>query len=141
MTVRRMDRKSSTRWMARMAFAAFLLGAGFLAGAVVAISRQWGSPLVTVVVQNHASKPLRAVSLGYGSCGQAGTAFRSGEPLGPGESRMFQFLVCGEGSYTVDAVLDSGQTLTASAYVERGYHAENVVENERIRSQTTLYPR
>ena len=123
-----------------MTVAALLVGVGFVAGVVVATSRQWGSPLVTVVVQNQASASLRAVSLRYGSCGQSGSAFRSGEPLGPGESRTFQFLVCGEGSYTVDAVLESGRTLTAGAYVERGYRSENVVENERIRHRLKAYP-
>lgn len=74
------------------------------------------------------------------SCGQSGSAFRSGELLDPGASRTFQFLVCGEGSYAVDAVLESGRTLTSGAYVERGYRSENIVENERIRPQLKAYP-
>jgi len=129
-----------THRIRRWAFATVVVGAGFVAGAAVATSRQWGSPLVTVVVQNGTSGPIPALRLQYGSCGQAGTAFRSGEALGQGESRTFQFLVCGEGSYRVDAVLASGEVLTSGSYVERGYRAEAHVENERIRSDVKAYP-
>lgn len=110
----------------------------FIAGALTASKRGWGSPLVTVAVHNNTSAPLRAVNLRYGSCASEGTAFRSGKPLAVGESRKFQFLVCGEGEYTVEAVLENGSQLSSSTYVESGYTSNEYIEPNRIRSESSF---
>jgi len=94
-------------------------GAGFVAGAGTAALRGWGSPVVTIDVVNHAGRAATAVAIEYDTCGvKTRTAALA---LQPGQQASFEFLVCGEGGYRVDAVLGDGTRLTgADGYVESG---------------------
>jgi hypothetical protein len=121
-----------------IAFAGFLTCAAFAAGAFTAIMRGWGSPLVFVSVQNNTSADIRFVNLNYSSCGARNTL--TIQKLPPGKAHVFQFPVCGEGGYQVEAVLQDGKTLTSSeSYVERGYSSGELVGPNGIRSELRTY--
>lgn len=104
--------------------------AAFVAGALTAAQRGWGSPLVTVVVHNDSDVPLRAVKLRYGSCGETHAMVH--DDLEPGRPHVFRFPVCGEGGYSLEALRSDGATLTSGGYVERGYRVDEHVSAARI---------
>jgi len=119
-----------------------LLGLGiavvaFVAGAVTAAQRGWGSPLVTVMVHNDSEVSLRAVKLRYGSCGETHAMVH--DELAPGRSHVFRFPVCGEGGYSLEAVRSDGGTLTSGGYVERGHRIDEHVSAVRIRQSVRTF--
>jgi hypothetical protein len=110
----------------------------FIAGAITAAVRGWGSPLVSVSVRNNTSGELQSVSVNYSTCNakNALTHLR----LPPGKAHTFRFPVCGEGGFQVQAVLHDGSTVaSAEDYVESGYSSSAFVETTRIRSETHTY--
>jgi hypothetical protein len=116
-----------------VAFAA----AGFAAGALTAIVRDWGSPIVSVTVQNNTVGDVRLVALNVTSCGT--TSKLSASALAPGQAHTFRFSVCGEGGYELEAILPEGKMLKEEAYVESGYSVNTHIEQSRIRSHTEFY--
>lgn len=111
---------------------------GFIGGAVTAAKRGWGSPLVSVVVENRTTTPVSVVYLHHASCGAIQSL--SMQNLLPGRTHTFRFLVCGEGGYKLDAMLENKMVLSSSAYVESGYKVVELIEPLRIRSQTRAHP-
>jgi hypothetical protein len=121
-----------------IAVVGFLICAAFVAGAITAIMRGWGSPLVSISVQNNTSAEIRFVNLNYSSCGAKNTF--TIQTLPPGKAHVFRFLVCGEGGYQVEAVLQDGRTLKSpEGYVESGYSSSELVEPMGIRSEVRTY--
>ena len=109
----------------------------FVAGAFTAVVRGWGSPLVSVVVQNDATAEVRSVTLSVTSCGS--TSKLAVAALAPSQRHTFRFPVCGEGGYELEAALADGRTLKSQAYVESGYSVSEHVEPSRIRSQARAF--
>lgn len=109
----------------------------FIAGAVTAAQRGWGSPLVTVVVHNDSDVPLRAVKLRYGSCGETHAMVH--DDLAAGRTHAFRFPVCGEGGYSLEAVRPDGSTVTSAGYVERGYRVDEHVSATRSQSSVRIF--
>lgn len=110
----------------------------FAAGAVTAVMREWGSPLVFVTVSNDTASPLSSVTLIYSTCGSKNSL--STQDLPVGKTHTFKFPVCGEGGYGVTAVLQGGSTLLSSGgYVESGYSATERIEQTKIRSDIRMY--
>jgi hypothetical protein len=127
-----------TRRVAAIALVAFLICAAFVGGAITAIVRDWGSPLVSVSVENKTSGEIRFVNLNYSSCGAKNTI--TTQALSPGKVHVFRIFVCGEGGYQVQAVLQDGKTLeSVSGYVESGYSSAEIVEPTGIRSIVKPY--
>ena len=110
----------------------------FVAGIVVAIERQWGTPLATISVENETDSALKAVTLHYSSCG-AETAANIAQ-LSAGEKHVFKFVVCGEGGYRIAAELHNGTLLhSPGAYVEGGFRSREHIEQTRIRSDVEAF--
>lgn len=105
---------------------------GFVGGAVTSAVRGWGSPLVEVVVENETTSVIRLVSLQLSSCGA--TSSLAVQDLAPGRAHTFRFFVCGEGGYTLDAMLENKMVLSSGEYVESGYRVVESVGAFRIRS-------
>ena len=117
---------------------AVLTVSAFIAGAVTAVVREWGSSLVFVTVENETEHPLGSVTVTYSTCGSQ-TAV-SVPQLPAGEKHTFKFSVCGEGGYRTRAELQNGATLLSSGgYVESGYNANEYVEQTRIRSEVRMF--
>jgi len=117
---------------------AVLTVSAFIAGAVTAVVREWGSSLVFVTVENETEHPLGSVTVTYSTCGSQ-TAV-SVPQLPAGEKHTFKFSVCGEGGYRTSAELQNGRTLVSSGgYVESGYNANEYVEQTRIRSEVRMF--
>lgn len=122
----------------KIATAAAIAGTlGFAGGAVTAVVRGWGSPLVEVVVENQSGSMIRLVNLQLSSCG--GTSSLSMQSLAPGRTHTFRFSVCGEGGYTIDALLENKMVLSSDAYVESGYRIVEHIEPDRIRSFSQVH--
>ena len=115
-----------------IAVAGLALSIAFSVGALTAIKRGWGSPLVSVSVENTTPLPIRRITLSYSSCGATNTL--TAQNLEPGRDHFFQFMVCGEGGYKVEAALNDGRVLSSGAYVERGYTTIEKIEPTRIKS-------
>ena len=111
-----------------------LVSAAFARGAVTAVLRGWGSPLVFVMVENKTMAKIRSVSLAVTTCGSTSKLAAFGLALG--QTQTVRFPVCGEGGYELEAVLVDGRTLKSKAYVESGYSVSEHVDQSRIRSQT-----
>ena len=125
--------------LSKITVAATAAGAiGFVGGAVTSAIRGWGSPLVSVVVDNRTTSPVSLVNLHLSGCG--GTSTLSVRDLQPGRTHTFRFLVCGEGGYKLDAMLENKMVLSSEAYVESGSRAVETIEPLRIRSETRAYP-
>ena len=105
---------------------------GFVGGAVTSAMRGWGSPAVEVVVENETTSVIRFVNLQLSSCGA--TSSLSAQDLAPGHAHTFRFFVCGEGGYTLDAMLENKMVLSSGEYVESGYRVVESVGPFRIRS-------
>jgi hypothetical protein len=113
------------------------LGIAFATGAVTAVKRGWGSPLVSVYVENNTKSQVRLVTLTYSSCGA--THVLTTQNLSPGKDHTFKFPICGEGGYKIEAALDEGRILSSGAYVESGYATRETIEPTRIRSEYQIY--
>jgi hypothetical protein len=128
-------RRPSTRFLLVIAAGLVL---GFAAGTVTAVRRGWGSPVVSVVVENRTTELLSLVHLQHAGCG--GTSSLSVRDLAPGGTHTFRFLVCGEGGYKLDALFENRTVLSSGAYVENGYEVREVIEPRRIASTTRALP-
>lgn len=125
--------------LSKIAIAATAAGAlGFVGGAVTSALRGWGSPLVSVVVENRTAAPVSLVNLQLSSCG--GISTLSVRDLQPGRTHAFRFLVCGEAGYKLDAMLENKMVLSSEAYVESGYRVVESIEPLHIRSETHAHP-
>lgn len=111
---------------------------GFVGGAAISAKRGWGSPLVSVVVENRTTTRVSVISLQYSSCGAISSL--SAQGLQPGQTHTFRFVVCGEGGYRLDAVLENKMVLSSAAYVESGYKVVESIEGLRIQSRTQTSP-
>jgi hypothetical protein len=111
---------------------------GFIGGAFTAAKRGWGAPLVSVVVENRTTSNVSLINLHHAGCGEINSL--SVQNLQPGRTHTFRFLVCGEGGYKLDAMLENKMVLSSSAYVESGHKVVEVIEPLRIRSQTQAHP-
>ena len=78
------------------------------------------------------------VNLHQAGCGEINSL--SVQNLQPGRTHTFRFVVCGEGGYKLDAMLENKMVLSSSAYVESGYQVTEFIEPLRIRSQTQAHP-
>lgn len=125
--------------LSKIAVAASAAGAlGFVGGAVTSTMRGWGSPLVSVVVENRTTAPVSLVNLQLSGCG--GTSTLSVRDLQPGRTHTFRFMVCGEAGYKLEAMLENQMVLSSEAYVESGYRVVESIEPLRIRSETHAHP-
>ncbi len=119
-------------------FAFVIACAAFAAGAVTAMMREWGSPLVFVTISNDTASTISSVTLTYSTCGS--TSSLSTRDLPIGKTHTFKFPVCGEGGYGIIAVLQGGKTLLSpGGYVECGYSATEHIEQNTIRSDIRMY--
>ncbi len=123
----------------KLAFVVAIAAAfGFVVGAVTSAMRGWGSPLVSVVVENHTSTAVGLVNLHISSCGA--TSSLSARNIQPGTSHTFRFLVCGEGGYKLDAMLERNMVLSSGAYVESGYKVIESIGPFQIKSKYKNFP-
>lgn len=109
----------------------------FAIGAWTAAQRGWGSPLVEVSVENTGESPVKLITLSYTSCGA--TNVLTAQNISSGKGHTFNFLVCGEGGYTLEATLNDGRVLSSGAYVESGYATREQIEPTRIRTSYRTY--
>jgi hypothetical protein len=127
-----------SRPFANIVVAVTLACGAFIAGAITAVVRGWGSPLVSVSVGNNTSDELRFVTVSYSTCNSKNTLTL--QRLPPGKVHTFRFPVCGEGGFRIEAVLNDGRTVvSAEDYVESGYSSNALVEPTGIRSETRHY--
>jgi hypothetical protein len=117
--------------------------AGLLAIVVVisgwiAYQRGWGNSDVTAVVSNNASESLHTFTVLVETCGEKRSVV--GGPLSPGETRRFQYPVCGEGGYTIEAQLESGKIVKGGGgYVENGYVTSDKISDQSVASAQETY--
>jgi hypothetical protein len=124
--------------IARYILVLSVLAIAFGAGAVAAIIRGWGSPVVYVDVVNSSGKELRSVVLEYESCGSKNQLV--GPSLPPSARSRFNFLACGEAGYQLRVRRADGTELVGSGgYAESGYRATETVEHDRIRSEVQTH--
>ena len=110
----------------------------FGAGALTAIYRGWGSQLVAVAVVNQSGQPLQSVTLNYQTCNGSGSLAVGA--LSPHQATTMHFAVCGEGGYTIEAVLSDGRLVKNNgAYVESGYSVSEVVLQNGIETNLHAY--
>jgi len=115
-----------------------LLVTAFGAGALTAISRGWGSQLVTVEVVNDSGQTIKSISLAYTTCGISGSIVDN--DLLQNQSKKFYFAVCGEGGYSVEAAFSDGNLIKGSGgYVESGYSVSEVVSQSGITSNVHIF--
>lgn len=120
-----------------IAVASLSLCIAFASGAFTAVKRGWGSPLVSVSVENETKLPVGPITLSYSSCGV--TNELTAQRLAPGSDHIFNFIVCGEGGYEVSATLNDGRILSSGAYVESGYATRERIESTGIHSSYRSY--
>ena len=127
-----MTKRISTFSVLLIALVAFCLGA------VTAISRGWGSGLVSAKIVNKSDQTLRSYTLRYKTCGAQSSL--AGVDLHPGESRVVRYAVCGEGGYQIEAQFSDGRVLKSTeGYVESGYSSTETISLNNIISDQRIY--
>jgi hypothetical protein len=117
----------------------FVMTAAFVAGAATAIYRGWGSDAVRIDVVNNSGVEISVTELEYERCGTKSILQHAS--LAPGARHAFRFIPCGEAGYRLRAQLADGRELISpGGYAERGYRITEVIEQDRIRSETLLHP-
>lgn len=101
----------------------------FGAGTITAAFFHFGSPIVTVSLENAATQRITSVHLKH----EHGSLSVSN--IGPGQSRIARFYAPGESSYEIQVDFANGKTVFGGAgYVEAGYKVTEVITDTEIRS-------
>ena len=115
-----------------------LAGLAFALGATTAVVRGWGGGYVRARLVNDSNPPVQSFKVRFSSCGTKAEV--GGGPIAPGKSQTVRFVVCGEGAYHVEAVLENGSTLKGDeAYVESGYSTVDTITPKGIASTQSTY--
>lgn len=101
----------------------------FGAGAITAAFFHFGSPIVTVSLENAATQRITSVYLKH----EHGSL--SVPNIDPGQSRTARFYAPGESSYEIQVNFANGKTAFGGAgYVEAGYKVTEIITDTEIRS-------
>ena len=100
----------------------------FFAGGVTAGYQHWSQPMAEVHISNDVSSTLKSLTFSFSGGGIHSTAELP--KLAAGEAFVVRFFLGGEGSYSIDAVLANGKTVTGgNGYIESGYaEIESITE-------------
>lgn len=111
-----------------VALAALVLGS-FGAGVITTAIFHFGSPIVTVQLQNASAQKIASVHLEH----EHGSL--SVTNIDPGDSRKVCFYSPGESSYKIQVAFADGHTISGGAgYVEAGYGITEVISDVTIKS-------
>lgn len=117
----------------RLLFGLLLAAIFFTAGGYIAAKRGWFHPGVTVKVINESGQRITSMRVQYWSGG--GKGIIEDASLQSTNAKLFQFLLGGEGSYTLEATLEDGRVLKGGeGYVENGYLCKQVISKTGIRT-------
>ncbi|MCE1242837.1 hypothetical protein [Oryzomicrobium sp.] len=115
-----------------------LVLSGFGIGAITAVVRGWGSPVVTLELANQSGRSIQSFVVRYDTCGNKASITSEGPSAG--QSKRIYFSVCGEGGYALEVVFSDGQRMVSrNSYVESGYSITEVVTANTIDSKQPIY--
>jgi hypothetical protein len=119
--------------------------ATFGAGAVVAVTMNWGKPLATVTVENHSGKTIAAVEMLVSTCGTERTLLQKSADIkafaNPATAYRFTLPLCGEGGHRTKVWFSDGMTVQSpGSYIMKGTRIVERVQRDSIQSEITSFP-
>ena len=118
--------------------AVVIVCAVFVAGAVLAVVRGWGTRDVSVEIMNTSKQPISSFAVQFETCGTNGTIL--GTNLDPEKSKTVRFVACGEGEYAIEVRFPDGRTMKSNGtYVESGYTSVEAVTVNGIVTTQHVY--
>jgi hypothetical protein len=104
----------------------------FVAGMVVAAVNHFGSPLLTIKIENKSSKEIKAVDVIHETRRFGKVEYRISD-IPPGKERAFRVYVPAESSYKLLVTFaDGGQLTGGQGYVESGYKITETVKDNKV---------
>jgi hypothetical protein len=112
-------------------FTIVLLSIAFFLGALTAMIRGWGAAYVSIDVVNRSGTTLQNIAITLDSCSV--NTRHIATSIAKDTTKTFKLNICGEGGYTIHAMLNDGTVLKGrDAYVESGYHVFETVKANQI---------
>ncbi|MDQ1363084.1 MAG: hypothetical protein QG652_944 [Pseudomonadota bacterium] len=110
----------------------------FFAGALTANAYKWFQPLVKLNITNKTGQEIRSLNIKHVS-GRIENHMRLGT-LEKEDSKIIFFYIYGEGSYSIEAVLEDGQLISGGAgYVESGYSINEIISPSSVLQSGKVY--
>jgi hypothetical protein len=111
-----------------------LVGFSFIAGRFYdELSNFWQKP-VSVKITNESEQPVKSITISYSGYKTEGTI--KVEPQTSEKALTIRFYQTGEGSFTIEAVLENGKVLrNTEGYIEAGYSFNKVLTPTEIKNK------
>ncbi len=120
--------------VAEVAAVFFLILCSFGLGVVFATYNHFGSPIVTVELENISSQKITSAALNH----ESGSVVV--KDINSHSSRLVHFYTPGESSYRLQVTFEDGHVISSEgAYVEAGYHIQEKINESSIQTNTKLF--
>jgi len=116
------------------------LAAAFGAGAMAAVSMDWGKPIATLTVENKSGKAIASVEISISTCGTRRTLSQkdTDNPAYADQAKSYVFTLplCGEGGHRTRVHFSDGKTVEShGSYIENGSRILERVQEDSIQSE------
>ena len=120
------------KWVIKAFFGLVFAAFFFFAGSLYQRLDLWFQKPVEVTIINNSGQYIKSLNLAY--TGYASSGVISIKPPDREQSVLVKYFQSGEGSFTIEAILENGETLRGNGgYIEAGYSINKTIYSKQIK--------